>query len=316
MLDESYEAPKPWIGRCDATEPSRLHEIIRLIDLEQQSGFIDGFALLGFCCDEGVIRNKGRKGAALAPDILRAALANIPLQEKNISLCDAGNILCLNGQMERAQEALAEAAASLQRKKMRTIVLGGGHETAWGHFQAVAAAHPGQAISIINIDAHFDLRPLADGKGNSGTPFLQIASFCKENGLVFDYTCIGIQPFANTLSLFHKAEELGCSTITAEQIYYEGNDSWSAVLDRLLAKENLLYLSLDLDVFASAYAPGVSAPQPLGIAPWQLIPLLRSIGQSEKLIAVDVVELCPPYDQEGRTAALAAHCIAALLYSP
>ena len=60
------------------------------------------------------------------------------------------------------------------------IVIGGGHETAWGHFQGLA--HPNKDIAILNFDAHFDLRPLINGQlGSSGTPFRQIHNFLTTN---------------------------------------------------------------------------------------------------------------------------------------
>ena len=57
------------------------------------------------------------------------------------------------------------------------VVLGGGHEVAFGTYLGLArisrSAHPGDRIGILNLDAHFDLRP--GPVPSSGTPFRQIA---------------------------------------------------------------------------------------------------------------------------------------------
>ena len=52
------------------------------------------------------------------------------------------------------------------------IVIGGGHETAWGHLQGHYSRHV--YPSIINFDAHFDLKMPIAKKGNSGTPLKRL----------------------------------------------------------------------------------------------------------------------------------------------
>ena len=86
-----------------------------------------------------------------------------------------------------------------------------------------------------------------------------------------------------------------------------------AFLDDFMLNLDYIYLSICLDVLAECYAPGVSAPQPLGLSPWQVIPLLKYIMQSGKVISLDIAELSPPLDQEQKTARLAALIIAELL---
>jgi len=53
----------------------------------------------------------------------------------------------------------------------------------------------------------------------------------------------------------------------------------------------------------------VSAPQVLGLTPWQIIPYLRLLAQSGKVISYDIAELSPHYDIDQRTVKLAAHLI-------
>ena len=79
-----------------------------------------------------------------------------------------------------------------------------------------------------------------------------------------------------------------------------------AEVDTLLASSERVYLSVCLDAFAAAAAPGVSAPQALGINPWRVVPLIRRIAESGKLAAVDFAELCPRFDLDGRSARLLA----------
>ena len=86
-----------------------------------------------------------------------------------------------------------------------------------------------------------------------------------------------------------------------------------AFLDDFMLNLDNIYLSICLDVFAECFAPGVSAPQPLGLTPWQTLPLLKYIIQSGKVVSLDIAELSPALDREQKTARLAALIIAELL---
>src|SRR5690554_1113303 len=103
-IDPTYyrpPVPEDWQGRNDGSQPEhrRWHQAMRLIDLtEIESAGVTIKAgspvLLGFSCDEGVRRNKGRTGAAEGPASIRGALANLPFHdtESDPDILDAGDI--------------------------------------------------------------------------------------------------------------------------------------------------------------------------------------------------------------------------------
>ena len=307
---EYYQSPTKshWKGRVDGPGAERFHEAIQLLDFHHPNRSTpkkENFALLGFCSDAGIKSNLGRPGAADGPDFFREALSKFPAASSEIY--DAGNIICPNEELEKAQNALSEAVADLLGHGFRPILIGGGHEIAWGHFLGIEKANPGKEIAIINFDAHFDLRPLQEGlKGNSGTSFFQIARSRESNKMKFDYTCIGIQPNGNTHALFEQAKSLNVSYMTADDIHLGGIEPALELVDEIITRSDQIYVSICLDVFGAAYAPGVSAPQPLGLSPWQVIPLLRHLASKGKTISLDLAELSPKHDRDGMTANLAA----------
>ena len=66
-------------------------------------------------------------------------------------------------------------------------------------------------------------------------------------------------------------------------------------------------LSVDLDVFAAGFAPGVSAPNAMGIAPDSAFRrVFRGIMASGRVRGVEIAELCPAFDIDDRTARLGA----------
>jgi arginase family enzyme len=84
---------------------------------------------------------------------------------------------------------------------------------------------------------------------------------------------------------------------------FETHERLEEICDRIREMKNV-YLSIDMDGFDPAYAPGVGNPEPYGLRPEEV----REIIESSSLIGCDVVELCPPYDN-GNTACLAAKMV-------
>jgi formiminoglutamase len=310
----NYQPPKPelWQGRKDTHHSERffqkIHFIQQATDLSSEE---KSTVFLGFASDAGVTRNKGRPGAHLGPDQIKIQLAKLPCPMKE-RFIDLGSITCEADNLESAQSQFAELIQLCHQEGHKTIALGGGHEIAWAHYQGLVSHYP--KLGIINFDAHFDLRPHQKGEpGTSGTPFSQIETYCSEKKHPFHYCCIGIQQFANTPSLFHRAQELNVNYLSAEEIQNNSLAWQMAFLDDYMLNLDHIYLTLCLDVLAECYAPGVSAPQPLGLSPWQILPLLKYILQSGKVISLDVAELAPPLDPDQKTARLAALIIAELL---
>lgn len=302
-----------WKGRCDGGDSKRFHEIVQCIDLRENSldSAFSGFGILGFSCDEGIRRNQGRPGACEGPDSFRKSLAKHPFNPlRRQSVFDIGNISCMDERLSLSQEALGAVIGRMLDRKILPIAIGGGHEIAWGTYQGIRRAYPDNTIAVVNFDAHFDLRPLLDNdQGTSGTSFTQIANDAERRNTPFNYTCIGIQRYGNTKQLFDRAEKLKANFVFADDIHLKGWKSAAVAINRAIDSSELVYVTICLDVFSASTAPGVSAPQPLGLYPWQLIPLLRQLAQSKKTICLDIAELSPVHDTNGMTSDLAASLV-------
>ncbi|MFQ3392967.1 formimidoylglutamase [Enterobacter mori] len=294
-------SPQIWQGRDDSAEATHAKRIFQTI--QQREAFspaLSGIGLIGFECDEGVKRNHGRPGAVQAPDTLRRALANMASHHGHERLVDMGSIYLEGTDLEAAQRALSDAVVECQQSGMRTLVFGGGHETAWAHGHGVLDAFPDARVAIINLDAHLDLRK-AD-QATSGTPFRQLANYCDERGREFQYACFGVSRAANTLALWDEAERLNVTLV--EDLHFR-RDALS-ILEKVLAQADRVYLTIDLDVLPAGEMPAVSAPAALGIPALDLMPIIERICCSGKLQAADLVEFNPQYDRDGQGAKLAA----------
>ncbi|MDL5027855.1 formimidoylglutamase [Vibrio sp. TMPB1044] len=309
-----------WTGRNDLEDGAlgtRVHHITKQVQSSDLSDDLtdSAVALVGFASDAGVARNKGRVGAKQAPNLIRQALANMAWHS-DAHIADLGDIECNDGQLEVSQKQCASVIANALSTN-KVITLGGGHEVAWASFQGLAEhlnnIQPERKpkIGIVNFDAHFDLREfesdIADVKPSSGTPFNQISDYCQTYQWPFHYACLGVSAASNTKALFNKADQLG--------VWYEHDRNMTQVnqvaqlvkLQKFIADCDYLYLTIDLDVFPAATAPGVSAPAARGVNYEALAPFLEQIFKhSKKLIIADIAEYNPDYDIDGQTARLAA----------
>jgi formiminoglutamase len=295
-------------------------QYIQLLDLKktlpQKTAEIT-FAILGFKSDEGIVRDHGRVGTSEAPSLIRSQLAILPLQNFNIHCYDAGDIVCDDHDLEASQTALSEVIALLLKKHIRPIVIGGGHELAWGQFQGIIKVLPPERhLGIINFASHFDMHPLHHNqKGSTSTAFYQIALNDAIHKRRFDYNCIGIQHTGDSKRSFEIAKKYKVNLVFADDLHQGLQEKCFDFVDRVLDENDAIYLSLSLDVFSSAFAPGVNLTQPLGLNPWHIIPYLRQAAASAKIISYDIAEYVPQYDTDTQqTAKLAATLIYEIIH--
>ena len=309
---KNYKKPNSqnWTGRI-SNQKLYLHEKVTFLDLESDVFQTDkqSIAILGYACGEGVRRNKGRIGAFEGSDEIRKQLSKMPNHldtEKDV--IDAGSIICLDGDMEKAQTALSNKVTQILEANALPILLGGGHDIAYGHYNGIKQFVGNKTIGIINFDAHFDLRNNTNGN-NSGTPFYQIAKDCEVDKTDFKYMVLGIRKDANDAALFETAKKLDVKIIENDYCNLHRADYVGKELKRFISSVDHIYVTIDLDGFSSAYAMGVSAPSPMGFTPDFVLECLQLIINSKKTISLDIAEMNPKYDVDNLTAKLAASLV-------
>jgi len=304
---------KLWCGRIDSDEGilgQRWHQIARPVTQAVERGA----TLVGFISDVGVSRNQGRPGAKHAPGFIRSMLANLPVRVCR-DIFDAGNVVCEAGALEEAQDELAGLVAKLLSKGLFPVILGGGHEVAYGSFSGLGQhlkddSNP-PSIGIINLDAHFDLR--METFASSGTPFRQMADYCTASNWAFNYCCLGVSEFSNTDALFARAKELGVLWRRDEDMELNKLDKLLSTLGNFMDSVDHLYLTICLDVLPASVAPGVSAPAARGVPLEVIEPIIDTVCASGKLRLADLAELNPEKDIDQRTARVAARLVARII---
>lgn len=265
-------------------------------------------ALLGLPDDLGVKLNGGRPGARGGPTALRAALARygvawdgVRQRPLDVAIFDAGDITPAPGDDERAlletHRRIEHAVSWLHAQGLLTIAVGGGHDLTLPCAAAVSRAL-GRALGGINLDAHLDVRQ----RVGSGMAFRRLI----EGGFLEArrFVEVGLGRFVNDEGDLEWLHARGATSIHADVIFERGLDHHAA-LD-LAAAEGPAFLSIDLDGLDQGTAPGVSAPNPMGVPLWEAARLAEGAGARPELRHFDLMELSPPLDVDGRTARAAA----------
>ena len=299
-----------WAGRVDGSQENclRYHQIVNYQSIVEVK---EAVVLVSFACDEGVRRNFGRTGAKDGPVAIKKSLASIPWNSvNNIKLVDVGTVCCDDSKLEQAQVLLGEKINILLQHRNRPIILGGGHETLYGHYLGVRQAVGSTSkIGILNIDAHFDMRSSDQGV-SSGTMFYQILNE-DDNA---QYMVIGIQKFGNTKALFERAQAFQVRYVLEEQLTEQPEGIWQQQIQNFIEKQDVVIVTLCMDVVNASAAPGVSAPSVFGLSPQLVRKLLRYIMQFNQVISFDICEVNPSVDEDERTAKLAAHFVNEVVY--
>lgn len=258
--------------------------------------------IVGFPSDEGVRRNGGRPGAAAGPRAIREALyrltpdaaAHGPFASLMARTADIGDVR-VTGDVEADQARLAAVVSPLLQSKV-VIILGGGHETTFGHFLGYAQA--GLTVDILNVDSHADVRPLKEGRAHSGSPFYQ--ALTHESGRCGRYHVAGLQPHSTAEAHVDFVRQRGGEMVWRQELDRQRVDRLAVAL-----REPAL-ATFDLDAVDAATAPGVSAPNPGGLPADLWLHAAFRMGASGAVRSMDIVELNPRLDRDGQTARLAA----------
>lgn len=234
-----------------------------------------------------------REGSAYAPDAIRSASWELEtyLMEKDIdiedlNICDIGNVGAENfsGLFDEAEKIVSKFKNGDNKK---LIIIGGDHSITSPFVSALSKVDD---ISVLSLDAHFDLREkYQDSRGSNASVMRRVA---EKIGCENLYE-IGIRSACKDDFIYAKNNNINFIP------YHEIRDKGIGVVDELLEKiKGKLYLSIDMDVLDSALAPGVENPEAEGLTTQQLLELIRKIFRTCDVACCDIVEVTPKYDNE------------------
>lgn len=275
----------------------RAGRFAALIERENPRGCTVG--LLGVPDDTGVALNHGRVGAKGGPRAFREALAKYGVahdQRENrdlsaVRVFDAGDLV-VSDELERTHDDLSAAVSAMLALGMLPVVIGGGHDLTWPGVRALSAA-VNQPFAGVYLDAHLDVRR----ERGSGMPFRKVLEETMCEGL----TVVGLDPFANRAEHLEWFQSHGGVIATAD------------VQPADVFGSGAMFVSIDMDVVTAAAAPGVSAVNPVGMSPGCVEKWAFAAGRDERVRYIDLMEFNPVFDEDGRTARLAARLFLSII---
>lgn len=268
---------------------------------------VSDWILRGYPDEEGIELNGGRPGAAQGPDAIRKMFYKTTWLQSSSRLFDEGN-LTLKSPLEVRHEEARKSLRDHLKSQRRVLSLGGGHDYGYCDGAAFLDVYQNSELKpvIINFDAHLDVRPINKGF-SSGTPFYRLLNQYND----FHFFEVGIQPQCNSEAHIDWCQKKGGKVLTWPEVLRNSSVSFNEQV-RAFVNENIntlrppAYISLDIDCFENASAPGCSQSWPSGITPNQFFPVLEFLIQRFDIRVFGIYEVSPPLDIDSRTSKLAA----------
>ena len=203
---------------------------------------------------------------------------------------DAGDVEVVPGDLHATHERVTAVTDAVLDLGLFPIALGGGHDLTFPFVRAVAQKHG--PMDGVYFDPHLDVRE-HDG---SGMPFRKLIETRAARSLRIH----GFDPMSNSREHVRWFQSNGGRI-----------DDLSSPKDPFPDGE--VFVSLDMDVLDSAYAPGVSALNAQGWTPELAARWVAAAGANPRVRCFDIMECSPPHDAQGRTARLAARMLLTFL---
>jgi agmatinase len=237
----------------------------------------------------------GRVGSRQAPNRIREMSYMLetrsPLSGRDLSglkMADYGNVIVSPGNtdesLRRIEETVKEISDSFP------VVVGGEHVITLAVVKALLRKHP--KLKVLQLDAHLDLKDEHAGNRLSHVTVMRRLTEVLGKGRVV---------------------QSGARSFDDEERDFSRKSNVFKPLENLASYglKGPVYVTIDMDVFDPASAPGVSTPVPGGLSPGDFFALLGKLSKNDamEVVGFDVVEACPPHDSSDMTSLLAARVI-------
>ena len=227
-----------------------------------------------------------RPGARFGPSAIRKASWGIETFSpywgrdlSELSIHDMGDLELPLGEKKTSLDLIRKALRTILSEKKFPISLGGDHLITLPMVEEIAQVYP--HLSLVQIDAHTDLREDYLGEALSHSTVMRKVADCLGEGRLFQ---LGIR--SGTQEEFKLAKKM-------KSIVSTDRGSLRSMVKHL--KNRPVYVTFDLDAIDPGLLPGVGTPEPGGLTFQEFISLLKEL-QPLHVIGFDMVELTPDYD--------------------
>ena len=223
------------------------------------------------------------KGADKGPEAIFQAAENMELYdiETNKEVYKNGIFIAPELTGYSSPEAMVSDVEQTVTKYMNTgkfvTIIGGEHSVSIGSIRAFARQYTD--LTVLQLDAHSDLRPEYEGSKCNHACAMHEASFTT------NLVQVGIRSMDTVEIEFLKSENLFTSYDIRTNKYWK-EDVINAIGDNV-------YITIDLDVLDPSIMPSTGTPEPGGLLWNETLDLLKMVFSNSNVIGCDIVELAP-----------------------
>ncbi len=192
----------------------------------------------------------------------------------------------------KAIEKITSECGKILDKNQFVFLLGGEHSVSLGLLQALSKKISPKDVTILDIDAHCDLRDSDSDYSLKPTKFSHSCVMRRAHELGYNLVQVGIRTYSiNEYKYFTDPKN-------SIKIFEWGNGIKVPGIDEILkfVKTKYIYITIDVDGFDPAHMPGTGTAVQGGLEWWYGVELIERIINSYELIGADIVEVSPMRD--------------------
>ena len=289
--------------------PTFFHMPVALTPEDLIAGEVD-VAVVGIPLDTA----SGMRGAAYGPRAVRTGhvysgmgfvepehMHTMVSPFNELTIVDYGDIAVDMLSSERSMGHIREMVAEIAATGTIPMIVGGDHSLMYPDVAGIVDVYGKGKVGIVHFDAHYD----------AGVGSAHLISHGKPVRRLFDeklvpgknFIQVGLRGYWPSARGFEWMRKEGLRYHTMAEIEKHG---WEKTMKRVM-KEALdgpefLYVSFDIDVLDPAYTPGTGTPEPNGLTPREVFPIVRRLCAETNIVGFELVEVNPLADPGYTTA--------------
>ncbi|MFN4046401.1 MAG: agmatinase [Acidilobaceae archaeon] len=256
-----------------------------------------------------------RTGQRYGPLFVREASMNIESNGysvegfiEDVPLYDEVDVGVVHGSVSATIDRVSKVVSEIAGEGRIPVAIGGEHTISLGVIRGLKAS--GLRPCVLVFDAHFDLR--MNYLSNVLSHACTMRRVLEELGSV-NIAYLGVRGFDRE-ELSFAGGNPQIKYFTPRTLESTGVTSVVHQVKKFFSECREIYITIDMDVYDPAYAPGVGNPEPGGLTSREVLPALAALVD-ERVIGLDIVEVTPQYDIGGITSMLAAKTLQEALIS-
>jgi len=275
-----------------------MFEVVREWDHKQQADL----GIVGLPFDGGVVT--GRQGTRLGPkgvrDTLYANTAfNVELEAdlSKLKIVDCGDVRVDMMDATETYRRVELSLAQVFKSGICPLIIGGDHSlTSYCIKGLTNTLGDKKRVGLIDFDAHFDCR--ASMKGPQSGYWVREALEIPGSPIRGENIAqIGVHGFRYSPYYLNYVKKSGIRTYTPLDVRRKGMETVvREAIDAATDGTDAVYVSVDIDVLDTAFAPGCASSYVGGLSTLDLLSGVVEVGKNRSVRALDIMEIAPPLD--------------------